>query len=99
MSHDIRTPMNAIIGFSELLEKHMDEKERARDYIQKIRSSSSFLLSLINYVLEMARIESGKATLKREVGYFEELKEALNAVLSRRSAKRTDLPLRASGGA
>ena len=80
MSHDIRTPMNAIIGFSELLEKHMDEKERARDYIQKIRSSSSFLLSLINYVLEMARIESGKATLKMEVGYFEELKEALNAV-------------------
>lgn len=80
MSHDIRTPMNAIIGFSELLEKHMDEKERARDYIQKIRSSSSFLLSLINYVLEMARIESGKTTLKMEVAYFGELQESLNAV-------------------
>lgn len=88
MSHDIRTPMNAIIGFSELLEKHMDEKERARDYIQKIRSSSSFLLSLINYVLEMARIESGKATLKREVGYFEELKEALNAVFEPAVSKK-----------
>ena len=88
MSHDIRTPMNAIIGFSELLEKHMDEKERARDYIQKIRSSSSFLLSLINYVLEMARIESGEATLKMEVGYFEELKEALNAVFEPAVSKK-----------
>ena len=61
MSHDIRTPMNAIIGFSELLEKHIDEKDKVLDYTEKIRSSSAFLLSLINYVLEMARIESGKA--------------------------------------
>ena len=52
MSHDIRTPMNAIIGFADLLEKHIDEKERVRDYIGKIKSSSEFLLSLINYVLE-----------------------------------------------
>lgn len=58
MSHDIRTPMNAIIGFSELLEKHIDEKDKVLDYTEKIRSSSAFLLSLINYVLEMARIES-----------------------------------------
>ena len=67
MSHDIRTPMNAIIGFADLLEKHIDEKERVRDYIGKIKSSSEFLLSLINYVLETARIESGKTTLKKEV--------------------------------
>ena len=64
MSHDIRTPMNAIIGFSELLEKHIDEKDKVLDYTEKIRSSSAFLLSLINYVLEMARIESGKVTLE-----------------------------------
>ena len=80
MSHDIRTPMNAIIGFSELLEKHIDEKDRAVDYIAKIKSSSSFLLSLINYVLEMARIESGKASLKIELGSYSELINSLNAV-------------------
>ncbi|MGI6020963.1 MAG: ATP-binding protein [Lachnospiraceae bacterium] len=63
MSHDIRTPMNAIIGFTELLEKHIDDKELAMSYIKKIQTSNDFLLSLINNVLEMARIESGKATL------------------------------------
>ncbi|MCI5503787.1 MAG: PocR ligand-binding domain-containing protein [Eubacterium sp.] len=63
MSHDIRTPMNAIIGFTELLEKHLDDRELAASYIKKIQTSNDFLLSLINNVLEMARIESGKATL------------------------------------
>ena len=67
MSHDIRTTMNAIIGFADLLEKHIDEKERVRDYIGKIKSSSEFLLSLINYVLETDRIERGKKSLKKEV--------------------------------
>ena len=80
MSHDIRTPMNAIIGFSDLLEKHLDDKEKVHDYIKKIKLSGSFLLSLINYVLEMARIESGKATLRTEVGDAQELLGALNAV-------------------
>ena len=63
MSHDIRTPMNAIIGFTELLEKHIDDRELALSYLGKIRTSNDFLLSLFNNVLEMARIESGKATL------------------------------------
>ena len=54
MSHDIRTPMNAIIGYAGLLAAHLDERDRALDYLGKIRSSSDFLLSLINYVLEMA---------------------------------------------
>ena len=80
MSHDIRTPMNAILGFSELLKKHIDEKERALDYIEKIHTSSTFLLSIINYVLEMARIESGEAALKTEEGNFEELVHSLQAV-------------------
>jgi len=80
MSHDMRTPMNAIIGFSELLEKHVDEPEKVRDYIEKIKSSSSLLLSLINYVLEMARIESGKTTLKEEVGCFSELMDSLQII-------------------
>ena len=80
MSHDIRTPMNAIIGFSELLEKHIDEKDKAIAYLGKIKSSSNFLLSLINYVLEMARIESGKLALKKEVGCVTELIESLTDV-------------------
>lgn len=80
MSHDIRTPMNAIIGFSELLEKHIDEKDKVLDYTEKIRSSSAFLLSLINYVLEMARIESGKAVLKEEPGDLCALMQTLSDV-------------------
>ena len=63
MSHDIRTPMNAIIGFTKLLEKHLDDKELAKSYIKKIQTSNDLLLSLINNVLEMTRIESGKTTL------------------------------------
>ena len=63
MSHDIRTPMNAIIGFTDLLEKHLDDKEKMLDYIAKIKTSNEFLLSLINNVLEVARIESGKERL------------------------------------
>ena len=59
MSHDIRTPMNAIIGFRDLLEKHIDEPERRADYLRKIKDASQVLLSIINNVLEMARIEKG----------------------------------------
>ena len=80
MSHDIRTPMNAIIGYAELLEKHIDEKDRVHNYVDKIRSSSSFLLALINYVLEMACIESGKAALKTEPSDVRELLDSLDAV-------------------
>ncbi len=80
MSHDIRTPMNAIIGFADLLEKHIDERDRALDYIGKIKSSSEFLLSLINYVLETARIESGKTSLKKEVRCVSGLIESLTDI-------------------
>ena len=59
MSHDIRTPMNAIIGFTGLLEKHQDEPERRHDYLKKLKESSALLLGLINNVLEMSRIEKG----------------------------------------
>lgn len=80
MSHDIRTPMNAIIGFSDFLEKHIDEKEKVLDYINKIKSSSAFLLSLINYILEMARIESGKVVLRTETRCLTELINSLTDV-------------------
>ena len=66
MSHDIRTPMNAIIGYSNLLEDNLDDKDKALNYISKIKSSNSVLLSLINYILEMATIEGGKMSLKEE---------------------------------
>jgi len=66
MSHDIRTPMNAIIGYTELLEKYKEDQVRREDYIAKIKSANEFLLSLINNVLEMARIESGKVVLSDE---------------------------------
>lgn len=60
MSHDIRTPMNAILGFTNIAEKHIDDKERVQDCLNKIKASGSQLLNLINEVLEMSRIESGK---------------------------------------
>ncbi|MFQ9072378.1 MAG: sensor histidine kinase [Faecalibacillus faecis] len=66
MSHDIRTPMNAIIGYTQLLENNLDNKKQALDYISKLKSSSTILLSLINYILEMTQIESGKLDLKRK---------------------------------
>lgn len=64
MSHDIRTPMNAIIGFTELAEQNIDDRERVRDYLQKIMLSSQHLLSLINDILDMSRIENGKVTIE-----------------------------------
>lgn len=64
MSHDIRTPMNAIIGFTELLEKNLKNELVAKNYLHKIKTANDFLLSLINNVLEMARIESGRAELE-----------------------------------
>ncbi|MCI8870464.1 MAG: PAS domain-containing protein [Lawsonibacter sp.] len=63
MSHDIRTPMNAIIGFTNLAATHLDDRELVRDYLSKIRASSGHLLSLINDVLDMSRIESGRVAI------------------------------------
>ena len=80
MSHDIRTPMNAIVGYSNLLEESLDNKVVARGYIEKIKASNSMLLSLINYILEMARIESGKLVLKEEKGNLRKFVDMLKAV-------------------
>ena len=82
MSHDIRTPMNAITGYANLLESQLDDKKKALDYISKIKASSSVLLSLINYILEMTQIESGKLALKNEVGNLEDLVKNMNAVVA-----------------
>ena len=64
MSHDIRTPMNAIIGFSGLLEKNLQNEEKAKEYLGKICSSGNLLMTIINQILEIARIESGTTTLQ-----------------------------------
>ena len=63
MSHDIRTPMNAIIGYTELLKNNLNDRQLSEDYIGKIEIASEFLLSLLNNVLELSKIESGKALL------------------------------------
>ena len=66
MSHDIRTPMNAIIGFTEMAKKHIDDKEKVNECLGKVTSASEHLLSLINDVLDMSRVESGKVTIAEE---------------------------------
>ena len=81
MSHDIRTSMNAIIGYTQLLENNLDNKKQALDYISKLKSSSTILLSLINYILEMTQIESGKLDLKKEIGDLDDLVKNINVVV------------------
>ena len=66
MSHDIRTPMNAIIGFTTLAQANLDNREKAQEYLKKILSSSNHLLSLINDILDMSRIESGKLHIEEK---------------------------------
>jgi signal transduction histidine kinase/ABC-type amino acid transport substrate-binding protein/ActR/RegA family two-component response regulator len=80
MSHDIRTPMNAIIGFTNLLEKHQDEPERRADYLKKIQDSSTVLLSIINNVLEMARIEKGVLKVDEVAWSAEQFNDTLYSV-------------------
>ena len=88
MSHDIRTPMNAIMGFTELLETHLEDREKAEEYLGKIKLSSSYLLSIINHVLEMARIESGKVTLSRQTVCIDELAASMEAVFEPELARK-----------
>ena len=81
MSHDIRTPMNAIIGFTTLLAKDSDKPEKVREYVRKISFSSQHLLSLINDLLDMSKIESGKTTLNIEEFDFPEFLEELYLII------------------
>ena len=77
MSHDIRTPMNGIIGMTAIAVAHLDDKERVRDSLQKITQASKHLLSLINEVLDMSKIESGKVELVEEEFNLSELVDNL----------------------
>ena len=91
MSHDIRTPMNAIIGYTGLASSHIDSKEQVQDYLKKISQSSEHLLSLINDVLDMSRIESGKMALsEKEEDLGEVLHTLRNIVQSDVNSKQLD---------
>lgn len=81
MSHDIRTPMNAIIGFTSLAAAHIDNKEKVQDYLAKILTSSNHLLSLINDVLDMSRIESGKMKIEEKENSLPEIMHELKTIV------------------
>lgn len=81
MSHDIRTPMNAIVGFTMLAKAHLDNKQVLENYLDKITTSSNHLLSIINDVLDMSRIESGKVVLEEKEVYLPDILEEINAMM------------------
>ncbi len=81
MSHDIRTPMNAIIGFTSLAAAHIDNTEQVQDYLSKITTSSNHLLSLINDVLDMSRIESGKVKIEEKETSLPEIMHDLRTIV------------------
>ena len=92
MSHDIRTPMNAIVGFTALALTHIERKDQVEEYLKKIMSSGNHLLSLINDVLDMSRIESGKMHLDEKPCSLPDILHALrNIVQADVSAKQLDL--------
>ncbi len=81
MSHDIRTPMNAIVGFTALARTHIDNKELVQDYLAKINTSSNHLLSLINDILDMSRIESGSVKLDEKPLHIPDLLHDLRSII------------------
>ena len=92
MSHDIRTPMNAIIGFSTIAASHIDNKDQVLDCLQKVLASSNHLLSLINDILDMSRIESGKVQIKeQECNISELIHNLVNIIQPQVKAKQLEL--------
>jgi len=95
MSHDIRTPMNAIIGYTSMAKKYAEEPDRVRDYLGKVEISGHQLLDLINQVLEMSRIESGKVVLREDEVNIRENLENLETILKTAAdAKNIDFSCR-----
>lgn len=98
MSHDIRTPMNAIIGYATLLAKDADNGEKVREYTRKITYSGQHLLSLINDILDMSKIESGKTSLNKEEFRLPEFIEELYAmIIAQVNAKKQTLDVHTKG--
>lgn len=88
MSHDIRTPMNAVIGFTTLLAKDADNPEKVREYTKKIMASGQHLLSLINDILDVSKIESGKVVLTVEEFTLNDLVSSVDAIIRPMAAAR-----------
>lgn len=88
MSHDTRTPMNAIMGMTALAVAHMGDRDRVADCLQKISISSKHLLSLINDVLDMSKIERSKITLNQMRISLPQLMEQLSAIMAPRRGRR-----------
>ena len=82
MSHEIRTPMNAIIGLDSIALKEPDLPEHTREYLSKIGGSARHLLGLINDILDMSRIESGRLTIKNEEFSFRDMLEQINTMIN-----------------
>jgi PAS domain S-box-containing protein len=92
MSHDIRTPMNAIVGFTSLALSHVDRRDQVEEYLKKIMTSGNHLLSLINDILDMSRIESGKMHLDEELCSLPDILHGLRSIIQADiHAKQLDL--------
>lgn len=88
MSHDIKTPLNAILGFADLIKNHIDDREKTREYIEKIRVSGDQLLTIVSEALEVTRMESGKAVLAETEGSLDKmLDEVEKAIIPQMNAK------------
>lgn len=88
MSHDIRTPMNAIIGFADIIAKHPDDEVVVRNAVTKIQASGDVLLKIINDVLDLSKVESGKAEVVETVTDLEQMTEKLEMMLEYSINKR-----------
>ena len=90
MSHDIRTPMNVILGYAQLMEDELKEKElpKTKEHLEKLQQSGKLLLSIINNVLDMARIESGKMELDESYGRLEDLRQSVFAAFDAEAKKK-----------
>ena len=89
MSHDIRTPMNAILGYTEMAQKHVKEEEKVTDYLGKVRISGDHLLKLINDVLDMARIDNGKVEIEVADADIYECGKKLEAIVAQSAADKS----------
>ena len=88
MSHDIRTPMNAIVGLTALMENELDEPEKLADHLGKLKSSGQLLLGIINDILDMSRIESGKTTLNIEKMNISQQVSQLDSIIRQQASQR-----------
>ena len=90
MSHDIRTPMNAILGYAQLMEDELNEKDlpKTSEYLEKLQQSGNLLLAIINNVLDMARIESGRMELDENYGWIEDIRKTLFEIFGDEAKKK-----------